>query len=121
MREGTHCWEEIQKVISKLAEKHTLHLSLYGDNSRRLSGKHETSNKEVFTHGVGNRAASVRIPTSTAATKCGYIEDRRPASDIDPYIVAAAILDTTILEKSLIEPLLTHYNTWIEWKLTEKI
>jgi glutamine synthetase len=55
-----------------------------------------------FSYGVGNRAASVRIPTSTAAEKKGYIEDRRPASNIDPYLVSAIIVDTTLCEGKLI-------------------
>lgn len=70
---------------------------MYGDNSKRLTGKHETSSREKFTSGVGDRSASVRIPTTTAAESKGYIEDRRPASDIDPYVVTASILDTTLL------------------------
>jgi glutamine synthetase len=90
----------IEGLLKKMAPKHILHISLYGKNDKRLTGHHETSNKEVFTYGVGSRACSVRIPTSTAAEKKGYIEDRRPASDMDPYIVAAAIIDTTLLEKS---------------------
>ena len=90
----------IEGILKKLAQKHILHLEMYGDNSKRLTGEHETSKKEVFSYGVGNRAASVRIPTSTAADKKGYIEDRRPASDIDPYIVTALLVDTTLLEES---------------------
>jgi len=57
----------------------------------------------------------VRIPTSTAAEKKGYIEDRRPASDADPYVVSAAIIDTTLLKHSLLEPLVEHYQKWKEW------
>ena len=57
----------IENIIKKLANKHALHLELYGDNTKRLTGKHETSSKEVFSYGTGNRGASVRIPTTTAA------------------------------------------------------
>jgi glutamine synthetase len=65
---------------------------------------------ETFSYGIGNRAASVRIPTSTGhANGKGYIEDRRPASNIDPYVVAAIIADTTLLEESKAEPLVKHY------------
>jgi len=46
-----------------MAPKHKLHISLYGNNDKRLTGHHETSNKEVFSYGPGNRACSVRIPT----------------------------------------------------------
>lgn len=116
MREGNGGMEYIYGLLKKLAPKHNLHLSLYGDNSKRLTGEHETSNKDVFSYGIGNRAASVRIPTSTAHQKKGYIEDRRPASDIDPYIVGALICDSALLEESIIEPLHKHYKAWLDFK-----
>ena len=83
---------------------------LYGeDNEKRLTGHHETSSMHTFSYGVGNRAASVRIPTSTGhANGKGYIEDRRPASNMDPYIVTAMIADTTILTQSKAEGLIGH-------------
>ena len=104
-----------------MAPKHVQHISLYGNNEKRLTGHHETSNKEVFSYGTGNRACSVRIPTSTAAEKKGYIEDRRPASDMDPYVVCAAIIDTTLVEESLLAPLAEHYGKWREWLKTADI
>lgn len=116
MRAGEGGMDYIEHILKRLATKHVMHLDVYGDNSKRLTGEHETSKKEVFSYGVGNRAASCRIPTSTAADKKGYIEDRRPASDIDPYVVGAIIADTTLLEESLIEPLLEAYNSWRQFK-----
>ena len=107
--------EYVENVIKKLAAKHKQHLDLYGDNSQRLTGEHETSKKDVFSYGIGNRAASVRIPTSTAAEKKGYIEDRRPASDIDPYVVSAIISDTTLLTESKAEEMYKHYIEWAAW------
>ena len=101
MRAGEGGMDYIESLLKKMAGKHTLHLEFYGDNSRRLTGEHETSKKEVFSYGVGNRAASCRIPTTTIAEKKGYIEDRRPASDMDPYVVTSLIADTTLLEDSL--------------------
>ena len=110
----------ISNMMERFRGKHLLHLEFYGDNSQRLTGEHETSKKEEFSYGVGNRGASFRIPTSTVAEKKGYVEDRRPASDIDPYVVGALIADTGILgeAKSLIDPLLKHYRDWIKWKAT---
>lgn len=67
MREGKEGFDLIEKMIKKLEAKHKLHIELYGDNSKRLTGLHETSSREKFTYGVGNRAASVRIPATTAA------------------------------------------------------
>jgi glutamine synthetase len=122
MRSGHLGMEYIDNMMKKLASKHLLHLEFYGDNSRRLTGEHETSKKEVFSYGVGNRAASCRIPTSTIAEKGkGYVEDRRPASDMDPYVVTALIADTTLLENSLAEGLIHHYRDWSAWKQTAKI
>ena len=39
-------------------------------------------------------AAAIRIPTSVLKAGCGYLEDRRPSSDADPYRVIAAIFTT---------------------------
>jgi len=55
----------VDKIVNKLESKHDLHLQLYGDNSKRLTGLHETSSKDIFKSGVGDRSASVRIPSST--------------------------------------------------------
>jgi glutamine synthetase len=70
----------------------------------------------VFTYGVGNRSASVRIPTSTASSKIGYIEDRRPASDIDPYVACAIMTDTILLDESKFKPLENHFKVFQEFK-----
>lgn len=122
MRQGTGGMDYIHGLMERMSKKHLQHLELYGDNSKRLTGHHETSDPKVFSYGAGNRAASVRIPTSTAADNGkGYIEDRRPASDIDPYIVGAAIIDTTLLDESLIKPLHEHYLTWKAWLPTANI
>ena len=121
MRLGVGGMEYIDGFMKKLAAKHHPHLEFYGDNSRRLTGHHETSNKEVFSYGVGNRAASCRIPTTTIAEKKGYVEDRRPASDMDPYVVTALIADTTILEESKATELIEHYRAWTEWKKDQTI
>jgi glutamine synthetase len=121
MRRGDGGMDYIEGQLKRLADKHKLHLELYGDNSQRLTGHHETSNKDVFSYGVGNRAASVRIPTSTAAEKKGYIEDRRPASDIDPYVVGALICDTTLLDVSLFKDLHDQFIAWREWRAVTNI
>jgi glutamine synthetase len=111
----------IDAVMAKLSAKHILHLEFYGDNSQRLTGEHETSKPDVFSYGVGHRGASCRIPTSTAAAKKGYVEDRRPASDIDPYVVSSLIADTTVLDNSLAGPLLLAYREWRQWRLATHI
>lgn len=84
----------IQKAIQRLSLKHSLHLQNYGDNSLRLCGTHETSSKECFTSGVASRSTSVRIPYNVPTDNKGYFEDRRPASDCDPYIVTSLMTST---------------------------
>ena len=91
----------INSMMEKFAAKHGDHIEIYGDdNNKRLTGHHETSSITSFSYGTGNRAASFRIPTSTAAANGkGYIEDRRPASNMDPYLVSSLIVDTSILSE----------------------
>merc|ERR1712027_136081 len=92
-------YAEIVKAIEKLGEKHLEHIAVYGTgNERRLTGAHETAPIDKFSYGVANRGASVRIPRSAEADKCGYFEDRRPASNMDPYVVTSKIFQTTCLE-----------------------
>ena len=82
-------------AIEKLKTKHAEHMDVYGiDNELRCSGNHETANYNTFTYGVADRGSSVRIPIETDKVGCGYFEDRRPASNMDPYIVTAKILET---------------------------
>ena len=72
------------------------HIRVYGeDNHLRLTGLHETQSIDQFTYGVSDRGASIRIPIGTVESGYkGWLEDRRPASNADPYKVAAAIIDT---------------------------
>ena len=67
------------------------------DNKLRLTGAHETASIDAFTFGVANRGCSARIPRDTEAAKKGYFEDRRPASNCDPYVVTAKIVETCCL------------------------
>ena len=67
------------------------------DNKRRLTGAHETAPITKFSYGVANRGCSVRIPRMTEKEKCGYFEDRRPASNMDPYVVTGKIMETCVV------------------------
>lgn len=90
--------------MPKLAAKHKEHIALYGEgNFKRLTGKHETASIDKFSHGVGNRGCSVRIPTYTAKNGSGYFEDRRPASNIDAYLVSGSIVDTVVLNSKYMD------------------
>ena len=72
------------------------HIAVYGaDNDQRLTGLHETQSIDQFSYGVSDRGASIRIPIATVEKGYkGWLEDRRPASNADPYKVAAEIIRT---------------------------
>jgi len=85
----------IVAAIDKLGARHKEHIAVYGEhNELRLTGKHETASINQFSYGVANRGCSVRIPRETNANGYGYFEDRRPASNVDPYIASGKIMDT---------------------------
>ena len=89
----------IHKAIEKLSKAHDLHIKAYDpkdgvDNMRRLTGRHETADINTFRHGVADRGASVRIPRQCAENGYGYLEDRRPAANADPYRVTERIVRT---------------------------
>lgn len=86
---------EIMKAINKLSLNHTEHMECYGkDNLMRLTGLNETSSYNDFTFGARNRNVSIRIPNDTIKNNCGYFEDRRPASNVNPYLATSKILET---------------------------
>ena len=71
-------------------------MEVYGHgNEKRLTGLHETQSMEKFSYGVSDRGASIRIPISTVKNNWkGYLEDRRPASNGDPYLILEKIVNT---------------------------
>ena len=86
-----------QEILNKLSDNHDKHIAVYGkNNDQRLTGKHETASIDKFTYGEGDRGASIRIPVETidAGYKSGYLEDRRPASNANPYEITKVIIDT---------------------------
>ena len=86
----------IESACEKLGAKHNEHISVYGaHNEERLTGLHETCSIKEFRYGVSDRGASIRIPMQTANDGCGYLEDRRPAANMDPYQVCAILIETT--------------------------
>jgi len=89
----------INDHLKKFEKAHKDHILVYGEgNSDRLTGAHETAKISEFSFKEGHRGASVRIPVATMEKKCGYYEDRRPASNIDSYLVSGIITDTTVLD-----------------------
>src|SRR5262245_19937360 len=95
MRDPKSGFEAIQHAIKTLERKHSEHIWEYGDGlEERLTGQHETSAIDEFRQGVADRGASIRIPGQVALEGYGYLEDRRPAANADPYVVSARILET---------------------------
>lgn len=88
--------EKVEKVCEAFRSVVDEHIAVYGaDNDQRLTGDHETAAITDFSYGVSDRGASIRIPLFTANNGwSGYLEDRRPASNADPYKVAARIIKT---------------------------
>ncbi|MCG8555003.1 MAG: glutamine synthetase beta-grasp domain-containing protein [Proteobacteria bacterium] len=85
----------LEDAVTRLGDLHAEHIELYGHGlAERLTGLHETCAISEFRHGVADRGASVRIPRAVAARGHGYLEDRRPGANCDPYLVCAAIITT---------------------------
>jgi glutamine synthetase len=91
-------YQVILDAIKKLGDKHQEHIECYGKgNERRLTGRCETASIDKFSYGVANRGASIRIPREAEKHGKGYFEDRRPASNMDPYIVTSKIVHTVLI------------------------
>ena len=91
--------EVFEEALRRLETRHHKHINAYGeDNDLRLTGEHETASIYNFSSGVGDRGASIRIPSSLVENnyRSGYLEDRRPASNCDPYVVTSLIAKTIL-------------------------
>ena len=89
-------YDVVVEACEKLGKQIDRHISVYGaHNDQRLTGLHETAKITDFFYGVSDRGASIRIPMETANTGRGYLEDRRPAANMDPYMVCTALIETT--------------------------
>ena len=90
-----------EEIFTKICEEFGKNvgpcIAVYGaHNEQRLTGKHETQSIDQFSYGVSDRGASIRIPVGTVEDGWkGRLEDRRPASNADPYKVAAIIIRIT--------------------------
>jgi len=95
MREGPY--ENIVSACEAMGApgKPAEHIRVYGVGIEdRLTGAHETQSFDQFSYGVSDRGASIRIPWQVAKDGKGYIEDRRPNANADPYVVSALVTDT---------------------------
>ena len=95
MREDSNM-EYLDVLCGGMEQFHEECISKYGEgNERRLTGKHETASIESFSWGKSDRGASIRIPLSTVVRKGrGHLEDRRPASNIDPYECLSVLISS---------------------------
>ena len=95
MRDPSKGSAEIKAIIDRLGKNHEKHVAVYGDKlDERLTGLHETCSINEFRAGESDRGASIRIPLMVQRKGYGYLEDRRPGANIDPYAVCARLFCT---------------------------
>lgn len=102
---GTDVFETVIKgYLDRLRETHSVAMGLwelnnieyYGDVQSRLTGRNETSSVHQFSSSACSRASSIRIPRDPAETGTFLLEDRRPSSDINPYLATLVIIDAVV-------------------------
>ena len=94
MRDGASGLAAIHDAIDQLEQRHAIHIVEYGAGlADRLTGLHETCAIDEFRGGVADRGASIRIPRQIEERGSGYLEDRRPGANCDPYRVTALLLE----------------------------
>merc|ERR1719160_643281 len=100
-------YDVILKVCDAFGKVAKEHIAEYGEgNEKRLTGQHETCSINDFKYGVADRGASIRIPRDAEKDGRGYMEDRRPAANCDPYKVTSRMMKTTgecLKQKTLLE------------------
>ena len=99
--------------------RHMEHIKCYGSsNDMRLTGDHETQSIHEFSWGVSDRGASIRVPISTEKEWKGYVEDRRPASNADPYRIIDIIDESIIHAEELYKTL---HNMYSDVKVSDEV
>ena len=94
-KEMRESYDPIITAAEALGKRHDLHIENYGAGiDTRLTGLHETAPWTEYSYGVSDRGASVRIPWQVARDGKGYLEDRRPNANMDPYVVTRLITET---------------------------
>ena len=87
--------KHIEAAMDLLSKRHDEHMKVYGEgNAARMTGAHETASFDKFTWGIADRGTSVRVNRACAEDGKGYFEDRRPASNADPYQITGMIAET---------------------------
>ena len=93
MREATTPIITACEALGKNVEEH---VEDYGAGiEHRLTGQHETAPwQRVQLRRVGPRRVGAHPVAGREGDKKGYIEDRRPNANMDPYVVTRLITDT---------------------------
>lgn len=95
MRNAATGMHAIRDAVDRLSRRHEVHIAGYGHGlADRLTGAHETCSIKEFRSGVADRGASIRVPRSVELQGYGYLEDRRPGANCDPYTVCSLLLET---------------------------
>jgi glutamine synthetase len=98
-------YEHIIKACDKLGKVPEKHINNYGTgNDQRLTGRHETASINEFKYGVSDRGASIRIPQGVYEKQRGYLEDRRPSSNADPYNIGRVMIETVCSPMVFVSP-----------------
>jgi len=104
MRDPRRGLGAIEDAVDRLGRNHDEHIESYGAGlAERLTGLHETCSISEFRAGTADRGASIRIPRPVAIQGYGYLEDRRPGANCDPYRVALALVSTILGEEKRTE------------------
>jgi glutamine synthetase len=101
--------EDMMKgICESIGTRHKESIDAYGsDNDMRLTGDFETASINDFSYGISDRGASIRIPIAVPAEEWkGYLEDRRPSSNCDPYKVVKILVESVndVMESELVAP-----------------
>ena len=110
-----------KSIFASFESRMEEHVENYGsDNHLRLTGKHETQSIDKFSWGVSDRGASIRVPKVVGETWKGYLEDRRPASNANPYCILNVICESLKLAEQLFETSHMMYDVINTTDLNEK-
>jgi glutamine synthetase len=85
----------IEKACAAIGTRVEEMVANYGVGiEQRLTGAHETAHYTQFSWGVSDRGCSIRIPWKVAVDGKGWLEDRRPNANMDPYVVTRLLVET---------------------------
>ena len=97
-------YEYFLAIFNSFASRHEEHIKAYGSNNHlRLTGGFETQAIDKFSWGVSDRGASIRVPQDTAKEWKGYVEDRRPGSNADPYKIIREVSKSLDASEKILE------------------